>query len=519
MNVAAPASAPFSLPAKLVLGTVGALVAAALAWHFLLYLWHAAGAVFYPFELDYGEGTVWQQALLIPGPFMYGDITRYPFIVFQYPPFYHLVVKGLAATGIDMLVAGRTVSFVSALVVGVVVTCLAFQMAPRSVARTARVTGSAIAGLTVFCYNPVVAWTPLMRVDMLAVALGFLAVLCAVTSPGRPWRLYAGLALFMLAMFTKQTSIAAPLATLPVMLLVDRRRTLTASFVFTVVGLALLLLLEVRTGGGFLRRILLYNLNRYRFDLLVGGIVRQWPHTIFLLFTLGGVISLWRRLAGERRWATRHAFIRDAAESIDTRCLLIVTLYLIITTLMLPMLGKSGAAENYLIEWMCVWSVIIGAFVALMIDRAATASHNAVAPVAILLGWMLVAQMLVMPTSTGEYWSVTPASLRDLEALRSRIANLPGPVLSDDMVLLLRAGKYVPWEPSTFTELASLGRWDQSLLVDRIKAHAFAMIVTQGQPGMPTYDARHTPEITNAIAASYPRSQQIAGRILHLPPN
>ena len=89
-----------------------------------------------------------------------------------------------------------------------------------SVGRTARLAGSVIAGLTVFCYEPVVIWSPLMRVDMLAVALDFLAVLCAVTSAGRPWRLYTGFALFLLAMFTKQTSIAGPLATLPVMLLI-----------------------------------------------------------------------------------------------------------------------------------------------------------------------------------------------------------------------------------------------------------------------------------------------------------
>jgi hypothetical protein len=513
-----PASPQVSLPVRLVLGTCGALVAAALLWHFLLYLRHAVGAVFYPFELDYGEGIVWQQALLIPGTSMYGDITHYPFIVFHYPPFYHLVVRGLAAAGLDMLVAGRAVSLVSALAIGMIVTFLAFRTAPRSIGRTARLTGSAIAGLTVFCYEPVVAWSPLMRVDMLAVALGFLAVLCAVTSPGRPWRLYAGFALFLLAMFTKQTSIAAPMATFPVMLLIDRRRTLMAAFATLVVGLALLLLLEVSTGGGFLRHILLYNLNRYRFDLLIEGIVSQWHHTVFLLFTLGGVISLWRRLAGERSWANRHAFIRDVAESIDTRCLLAVTLYLIITTLMLVMLGKSGAADNYLIEGMCVWSVIIGAFVASLMDRAIVGVSTIVAPVSILLGWLLVGQMLIMPTSNGEYWVATPASTRALEALRSRIANLPGPVLSDDMVLLLRAGKDVPWEPAIFAELASQGSWDQRLIIDRIKAHAFAMIVTQGQPGELNYDSRHTPEVTRAIAAAYPRIETMAGRILHLPP-
>ena len=71
------------------------------------YLTDATRAVLFPFGLDYGEGIVWQQALLIPGPQMYGKITQPPFIVFEYPPVYHLLVRGIATLGIDPLAAGR----------------------------------------------------------------------------------------------------------------------------------------------------------------------------------------------------------------------------------------------------------------------------------------------------------------------------------------------------------------------------------------------------------------------------
>lgn len=43
--------------------------------HFIFFLKYTFAAVRYPFQLDYGEGIVWQQALLIPGSRMYGDIT------------------------------------------------------------------------------------------------------------------------------------------------------------------------------------------------------------------------------------------------------------------------------------------------------------------------------------------------------------------------------------------------------------------------------------------------------------
>ena len=67
-------------------------------------------ALRYPYDLDYGEGIVWQQMLMIPGGQMYGDITRFPYIVFHYPPVFHLAVRVVAELGLDGLVAGRIVS-------------------------------------------------------------------------------------------------------------------------------------------------------------------------------------------------------------------------------------------------------------------------------------------------------------------------------------------------------------------------------------------------------------------------
>jgi hypothetical protein len=516
---------PVGRPVIIVLQVAGLVGAAALGWHFLRYLWHAIVAIRYPFGLDYGEGIVWQQALLIPGPRMYGDITRFPFIVFHYPPVYHLAVRILAATGVDMLAVGRSISVLSALTVGAVVARLAFLASPNSIGRTAKLTGSVVAGLTVFCYDPVVVWSMLMRVDLLAVALSFLAVWCVVTSVGRPWRLYAGAFLFLAAMFTKQTSIAAPLATFPVMLLIDRRRTLAVSAAVLLAGLALLLLLNAYTDGGFLRHIVLYNINRYQFSAVIDGVLSEWPHAVFLLITVIGVASLWRRLASERRWQNLDSFKRDVAENIVVRTALVITLYLIVTTCMIATIGKSGASDNYLIEGMCVWSVIIGTLVASCTDRlidyfAGTAprGQKMIHPfLAVLLGWLLALQMMILPTSSGEFLNITPGNVAVLDSLTSRIANTQTPVLSDDMVLLLRAGKEVPWEPAIFAELASQGRWDQRLIIDRIEAHAFAMIVTTEPPGTPLYASRYLPDVSRAIDAAYPRTEIVAGRTLHLP--
>ena len=70
-------------------------------------------AIRYPFELGYGEGIVWQQAALIPGPRMYSSSQELPFIVFHYPPLYHLLARAALSIQPDFLAAGRLVSALS----------------------------------------------------------------------------------------------------------------------------------------------------------------------------------------------------------------------------------------------------------------------------------------------------------------------------------------------------------------------------------------------------------------------
>ena len=70
-------------------------------------------AIRYPFELGYAEGIIWQQAALIPGPRMYSSSQELPFIVFHYPPLYHLLARAALSLQPDFLAAGRLVSALS----------------------------------------------------------------------------------------------------------------------------------------------------------------------------------------------------------------------------------------------------------------------------------------------------------------------------------------------------------------------------------------------------------------------
>jgi hypothetical protein len=89
------------------------------------------------------------------------------------------------------------------------------------------------------------------------------------------------------------------------------------------------------------------------------------------------------------------------------------------------------------------------------------------------------------------------------------------PVISDDMVLLLRSGREVLWESSIFAELASTGRWDERPFVRRIRDGEFAFFVTWGQRGHYRFDERYNPAVADAIDAAYPVKQETAGLTIH----
>ena len=188
------------------------LLIALLVWRCVQFMLTLREAIAYPFQIDYGEGIVWQQALLMRPGTMYGDITRYPFIVFHYPPLYHLVVRAIAGFGMDYLAAGRAVSAGATLAVAGLLGAITFKGTRATAGRTAALEASAVAGLIIFTFAPVVVWAPLMRVDMLAVAFSFAGIWCGLMAAERPGFAPLAALAFVAAIFTKQTSLAAPIA-------------------------------------------------------------------------------------------------------------------------------------------------------------------------------------------------------------------------------------------------------------------------------------------------------------------
>jgi hypothetical protein len=258
---------------------IGTLIAV-LAYRAALFGAAGLAAIRYPWELDYGEGIVWQQMRLIFTDRAYGPIDHFPAIVFHYPPLYHAVTAISArALNSDELATGRAISLLSTVAAGIASAILVGLLLEGRASRRDRRLWGGVSGLLVFTYLPVIQWASFMRVDMLAIALGLFGLVASFKALERPRLIYLASLLFVAAVYTKQTSIAAPAATFAVLIALRPRLAMHGITACLVLGVTALLTLGSLTDGGFYRHIFLYNVNRpdlSRLSWIVYAAAAQW---------------------------------------------------------------------------------------------------------------------------------------------------------------------------------------------------------------------------------------------------
>ena len=488
---------------------------------FALTRWVLEGvrAIAFPFELDYGEGIVWEQARLLFSPAAYGPIDRFPAIVFHYTPVYHAATVALSTlTGTDMLAAGRGLALLSTLGTALVVGALVLSAAEGG-GRTKRLLAAVAATLAVLACVPVVLWSPLMRVDMTAMLFSCLGLALGLHALKHERLIYLAGLCFVLAVYTKQINIAAPLALFPVLYWLRPGLALRGLAMCVVTGALTLAALTWVTSGGFVRHVFLYNVNRLDLGRLAWIAIALYYHTLYFAVAL---VVLRRVPALVSRLVRLTRAEREAAVAADPRpaWILVLALYWVWTTLMTLAVAKSGAAVNYLIEWMCVTSVLVG----LGLHQLAAAAPPDGRPeratlwatiVPLAFGLQLAAVHLLVPLSHERVWA--PERLAENAELTARIRAADKPIISDNMVLLVRNQRPVLWEPAIFAELASVGMWDEEPLVRRIRAGEFAMFITVGTRGTTVFDSRYNPRVADAMDAAYPVKKTVLAYTLHLP--
>ena len=223
------------------------LVAAALAAagaHLAAFLFVAAARLVYPYELEWVEGGLADEALaVLRGQALYAAPSIH-LVAFIYPPLYFYVSAAVAALIGPGFLPLRLVSFAAT------VACFALIYAMARRAGGGRAAGLLAAGLFAATFKIGGTWLVLARVDALFVAL-FLAGAYALLRArrGRHFALAGGL--LALSFLTKQSALLMTLPLAAYAVYSDRRRGWLLGASFALVALAVSAWFELTSQGWF----------------------------------------------------------------------------------------------------------------------------------------------------------------------------------------------------------------------------------------------------------------------------
>ena len=429
-----------------------ALVALGLMGYAALTLWLAFGGMFFPYQLDYGEGIVlWFARQLAHSQPIYFPLGE-PYTTSNYPPVY----LGLTALGDGIFGAsyvwGRFLNFAATL------TATAFIVRlTRGETREWR--AAFLAGLIFLGSTFVYHWAPLLRVDMPGIAFTLAGVWCVrrweTARQRRALWLGAALVFFLLALYTKHSLIFAPLAAAAAIFLRDKRAALWFAILLGGIGGALFLALDVLTRGG------------WSFGLIAANATVWTPRVLLPLLSDFLTTYAAALILGAAGWGAR---VVHARRTRDVKKIGVLEIYAAAAVAAILLAGREGAWENYFFEALALTCVFAGIALAQWL-RQPRARWAAYALLLLQLG-------LFIPQHDPR---IAQRLFDETRAANERVAPLlraaSGAIISEDMGLLVTNGKPVIYYTFPYSTLARAGKWDQHWEIENLRAGKFAYVV------------------------------------------
>ncbi len=456
-----------------------------------VYVTYAVDLFRWPYDYDQGEGFELYAAILFArGEWPYLDNAAYPFYSSNYMPFFHWLMIPLFPIFGQTLLAGRVLSFIATLV-----NAAAIAWAVRR-----RVGGRYIplmSGLGFLASNFVYHVGPLSRQHMTMVLFETLAVLCIAGAGAletrKGWRnALIGLALLLIAAYTKQLAIFTALAIFTYLFLCHPKRAIMLGLGFAAVFLLSFGAINLITNGHWWTNIIAANVNAYDMQQLI-ALTRSWfkIHTVILLLATGYV-------AYEVYFAKISVYSLWFAFAIGTGL----------------MSGKWGAGEAYWNTSVAAALILMGfALGKLRLWAAEQPPRRALALAALvplLLMWQST-RMLHLPTD-GPVWGpvaralgvqglssyanypyydavgytqvghlMSPADYEAGERIMAYVRAAEGPVFSEEAMFTLLAGKPVVTNPTQLLNLYNNGLLDTTEIEGVLREQAFDLVIMRAQ--------------------------------------
>jgi hypothetical protein len=456
---------------------------------------YAAYTLRYRYQIDYDEGINMHAALIVSqGGSPYTPLDPNSFTSAPYPPlFYLLAALPLRWTGPD-LAGGRLISLLAAVGTGVLIGVMAGQGRrrwPIGILCTA----------FFLSLGPTYVWGPLYKNDFLAIFFSVAGLAWVQFRAGRGRAVYWAAPLFALAAFTKQTALIGPAAASLYLLLRDAYdagdpapnrsrlrtygrglRTWAAWRRAVVLGLlsagAILIpffLIDLLLGHNFYLHVITYQQLPWHLSKLVENLGRLWRiYPYFVVLAFAGLVYLLAR----------------------KRSRLYPAYFLVTTAAMIISNGYEGANFNHLLDFYPPFLLLIGAMLGDLWDAAVERPAGVPAPapatlearerlasrlllVAVMAAWLWQGLHMAPPTS---WYRGLPSDEEagQMARIQMLVESTPGPVFSEDVSILLFAGKAFEYEdPSTFSPLARAGIWDDSVLAEKFASGYFDLVLLE----------------------------------------
>ncbi|MEA3341932.1 MAG: hypothetical protein U9R15_18370, partial [Chloroflexota bacterium] len=442
----------------------------------VVFLVYQVQAVSHPYPLDYGEAPLVDQAMrMAAGRNIYRpDLSSPPYTISNYPPLYVLsLVPSVWLFGPTFL-AGRAISLFCSLASAAFLALIIYAHTQDRIA-------AVVTGLIFLAIPYVVHWSPLLRIDMLALACSTGGLYLLARWPAARWSTVGSALLLVAAIYTRQSyALAAPLAAFVWLLTHNWRRAFGLAALVGGLAVILFLVLNTLTRGGFFFNVVTANVNEFDIERLEWNL-RRLRDAAPVLLIIGGV-SLVLTPGRIHSWPLLVPYLVGAALSSLT-------------------IGKIGSNVNYFLELCAALSLAAGVLVA----WAWSSKRHWLRAILLILLALQTGQL--MQTTADEYLEPLNGRLhfrQELDQLEEIVANADGPVLADEyMGLITLQGRPLYIQPFEVTQLANAGLWDQAPLIGNIHDKEFSFILIHYFPGAEVHKERWTPEMLSAIRRAY----------------
>jgi len=222
------------------------------------------------------------------------------------------------------------------------------------------------------------------------------------------------------------------------------------------------------------------------------------------------LFSFWN-VRAVRRFGWKR-FLQMKSGRIHDRAILICGMNWLLAGIWILSIGKKGSSYNFFLASDISTCFLCGFFLFRLLATwsANNRNHNTVS-----LGLVLLFLLMLLPARKvidGLMYRFDARVEKEAQLIRL-IRATPGPVMSENLLAVMRAGKEVHIEPATVSFLVQAGRWDERPYLQLLDQQYFQLIVALNLHG----NDRFTPAMTSSIERAYSLDQTIGEYSIYRP--